>query len=147
LLHIGVNWRSRTVILIGKPTTRIEVIAEPHTIRVPDVLGSGVRNAEGLHQLIRQAPYAPEYRFDVRPVDFVRPYGVLALLAAARQLAMTCGQPVRVAGMSEQLRLYLERMDLFKVCGEWMVPEVILQQEGWDRNPQKLFGKSGWAAQ
>lgn len=110
--------------------------AEPRTIRVPDVLGGGVRDAEHLHRLIRQVPYAPEYRFDVGGVGFVRPYGVLVLLAAARRLAMTCGEPVRMAGMSEQLRLYLDRMDLFEICGEWMVPEGDLGRGGWERNPQ-----------
>jgi hypothetical protein len=71
----------------------------------------------------------------MRQVGFVKPYGVVALLLAARRLVGLSGQRVELANVDRQVRSYLERMDLFEVGGDWVAPAEVLD-ESWDRNPQ-----------
>jgi len=102
---------------------------------VPDGLGGGVGNVEALHTLVDGRRPAERFVLDMRRVDFVKPYGVVALLLAARRLVGLSGRRVELANVDRQVRSYLERMNLFEVCGDWVSPAEVLE-ESWDRNPQ-----------
>lgn len=104
-------------------------------ITVPDSLGGGVGDVEALHALVARREPAQEFVLDMGRVGFVKPYGVVALLLAARRLAAFSGRRVKLANLPRQVHFYLERMDLFDVGGDWLTP-ARSPDEGWDRNPQ-----------
>lgn len=104
-------------------------------ITVPDSLGGSVGDVETLHTLVEGRKLAERFVLDLGRVGFVKPYGVVALLLTARRLAVISGRRVELANMGRQVHSYLERMDLFDVGGDWLVPARGLD-EGWDRNPQ-----------
>lgn len=92
-------------------------------------------DVETLHTLVEGRKLAERFVLDLGRVGFVKPYGVVALLLTARRLAVISGRRVELANMGRQVHSYLERMDLFDVGGDWLVPARGLD-EGWDRNPQ-----------
>ena len=108
---------------------------QSEVLQVPNVLGSDTQAAEQLYAIVERAKTATRYALDMRAVTFVRPYGVIALLAAARVLSARSDQPVRLDNLSDQTHLYLHRMDLFDVGYDWLRPASSLD-ERWARNPQ-----------
>ncbi len=90
--------------------------------------------AEAFYGLLRSAPDADSYSFDMGAVEFLQPYGVMALLTAARLLAVRVGKPVILDRLDPSVQLYLDRMDAFDVASEWLRPTSTLG-ESWDRNP------------
>jgi anti-sigma regulatory factor (Ser/Thr protein kinase) len=106
-------------------------------LTVPDALGGGVGDVEALHSLVDGCRPAERFVLDVRRVGFVKPYGVVALLLAARRLASLSGRRVELANVGRQVHSYFESMDLFEVGGDWIAPAEV-PEEGWDRNPQTL---------
>lgn len=111
--------------------------ADAVTLTVPDALSGGVGDVEALHSLVDNCRPAERYVLDMRRVGFIKPYGVVALLLAARRLAGLSGRRVELTNVNRQVHSYLERMDLFEVGGDWIAPAEALD-EGWDRNPQTL---------
>jgi hypothetical protein len=92
-------------------------------------------DVDALHALADRREPAEGFVLDMGRVSFVKPHGIVALLLTARRLAAISGRRVELANMGGQLHSYLERMDVFEVGGDWLVPARDLD-EGWDRNPQ-----------
>jgi hypothetical protein len=111
------------------------VSREVDIITVPDSLGGAVGDVEALHTLVEGRKPAERFVMDMGRVGFVKPYGVVALLLAARRLADISGRRVELVNVGRQVHAYLERMDLFEVGADWVAPAEGLD-EGWDRNPQ-----------
>lgn len=129
------NWAMPTSQVVPRRYRNTVVNLDVVTLTVPDALGGGVGDVEALHALADRAPLADRFVLDMRRVGFVKPYGVVALLLAVRRLVELSGRRVTLANIGRQVYSYLERMDLFEVGGDWLVPARGLG-EGWDRNPQ-----------
>ena len=67
-------------------------MASESTILIPNVL-TEITAVEEFYVSVEQAPPADLYVFDMSTVTFVKPYGVIALLSAARHLAGLSGHP------------------------------------------------------
>ena len=72
-------------------------------LRVPNVLGRNSQAVERFYSIIESALPADQYTLDVGTMSFVKPYGVIALIIAARCLSGRSGQPVVVRRGSETL--------------------------------------------
>lgn len=108
-------------------------MTEPRTtILVPHALAS-IDSVEAVYSYIRAQVAASAYALDMSRVDFVTPYGVIAVVLAARLLAERSKQPVVFTSVQPQVLQYLERIDVFKVGHEWLVPPPQLS-ERWLRN-------------
>jgi len=106
------------------------------TILVPNVL-TEITALETFYACIEQAPSADQYVFDMSTVGFVKPYGVIALISAARHLSGLSGQPVRVKNLAKDVHAYLDRINLFDVGGAWLQSADTLDEK-WSRNPQTV---------
>jgi len=111
-------------------------MASKSTILVPNILTATVA-IERFYASVEQAPPADQYVFDMSGVTFVKPYGVIALLSAARHLAGLSGHLVRVENLDGHVHAYLDRIDLFDVGDNWLQPADTLD-ERWLRNPQTV---------
>lgn len=107
------------------------------TISVPDVLRNNVQAIETFYAMVEATPPAHRYVLDMRAVGFVKPYGVIALVTAARRLSQLSGRPVRLDNLDGKVHAYLHRMNLFDVGSDWLQPAQALDEE-WARNPQTL---------
>jgi len=110
------------------------ILMGTEVLEVPNVLGGDTQDAEQLFSVVERARAATHYALDMRAVSFVRPYGVIALIAAARLLSARSGHPVRLDNLADQVHPYLHRMDLFDVGCDWLRPASSLD-ERWARNP------------
>jgi len=106
------------------------------TIQVPSVLAD-IEAAERFYATIARAPLADQYMLDMNSVGFVKPYGVIALVTAARHLSGLSGHPVRLENLAGDIQAYLDRIDLFDVGSDWLRPSASLDEE-WSRNPQTV---------
>lgn len=104
------------------------------TIVVPDALRSNPRETEQLYRRIANADPAMRYVLDMRAVDFIAPYGVVALVTGARRLHSQSGYRVRIDALTPAVHSYLHRIDLFAVARQWLYCTEE-QQETWSRNP------------
>ena len=57
---------------------------------------------------------------DLSVVSFVPPEGILALVSAARLWYLVTGYPIHLHNLRPDVHRYLERMDLFSQCGNWI---------------------------
>lgn len=119
------------------------VSREVDIITVPDSLGGGVGDVETLHALVDRLEPAEGFVLVIGRVGFVKPYGVVALLLAARRLVALCGRRVELANLGRQVHSYLERMDLFEVGGSWLAPTRGLD-DGGTGTPQRPTFSSSW---
>lgn len=101
-------------------------------IKVPDILGKDGHEIENFYNRISQPLPDRQYVLDLNQVNFIRPYGVIALVIAGRNLSKTSGRKVIVQNISMQVYQYLERMNLFDVGSDWLQPTGILK-ERWNR--------------
>lgn len=90
------------------------------TLRVPDVLNGIAPHGEGVYTLVTDAPLADQYVLDMGAIGFVRPYGVVALVSAARCLSKRSGRAVCLSNIPSEVHSYLHRMNLFQVGGAWL---------------------------
>ncbi len=104
-------------------------------ILVPSGLRTTIEDIERFYEHVAEAPLAGRYILDMRLVDFAQPYGALALLSAARYLAVRSGNQVQLTHLDDQVSLYLHRMDLFKVGEPWLEPRSD-PDDPWTRNPR-----------
>ncbi|GIK40333.1 MAG: hypothetical protein BroJett011_41660 [Chloroflexota bacterium] len=105
-----------------------------HAILIRD-LNSGLHRLDAFYQQITQAPSAVRYSLDLKQINFLQSYDLLALTAGVRYLYQQCHLPVRLTNLNERTLLYLERMDFFLTCKEWIELAVDLPENKWDRNP------------
>jgi anti-sigma regulatory factor (Ser/Thr protein kinase) len=104
-------------------------------IPVPNTLGSGVEDVETFYAHIEAAPLSKQYILDMVKVAFMKPYGVVAIISAARHLSYLSGKPIRLKNLNTQLHQYLERMDVFRVGRNWLQQLGPLDEE-WARSTQ-----------
>ncbi|MFZ4814516.1 MAG: ATP-binding protein [Phototrophicaceae bacterium] len=84
-------------------------------ISIPDVLGDDPITAETFFQ---QAAAHPQCPLDMAAVRFVRPYGVMAIVCAARAHYQHVGVPLHLVNLSQPIHQYLERADVLMRVGE-----------------------------
>src|ERR1700694_2743665 len=109
--------------------------AQIRTLLVPNVLGGTIDEAETVSCLADAVPPVNQYIFDMQPVEFVNPYGVLVLVITARSLSRRSCSPVQLENLHQQVHLYLQRMNVFDVGYDWLRPCGTLE-ERWAHNPQ-----------
>jgi hypothetical protein len=60
------------------------MIPQVWRLLVPNILDATVDEVEKLYSLVDTVPSADQYVFDMHPVDFINPYGLLALVTVVR---------------------------------------------------------------
>lgn len=98
-------------------------------------LNNGLHRLDAFYQEIMQAPSAVRYSLDLRQINFLQSYDLLALTVGGRYLYQQCHQPVKLTNLNERTLLFLERMDFFLSCKEWIELDTNLPENRWDRNP------------
>lgn len=91
-------------------------------VAIPNTLSNGAPGVERLYGLIAAMPPASRYVFDMQEVSFIEPCGVMALLTAARYCTDASGKRVILINIKEDVYLYLDRMNLFTLAGQWLTP-------------------------
>ncbi|MDP9311750.1 MAG: ATP-binding protein [Chloroflexota bacterium] len=105
--------------------------SDERMIVIPRSLTS-IESIETLYHLVQTQPAASAYAFDMTHVPFIKPYGVVGLVAAARLLTARSGRPVQVLSLDAQVHQYLHRMDVFEGANEWLSPPPFSGAE-WSR--------------
>ncbi len=108
-------------------------MASQSTILVPNAL-TDIAAVETFYVSVQHPPVADQYVLDMSAVEFVKPYGVIALISTARHLAELSGHPVCVKNLAEDVHAYLDRVDLFKIARPWLRSCTDIG-EPWSRNP------------
>lgn len=82
-------------------------------------------DAEELFQRIRTLPLKPQLalHLDLSRVTFICPAGIAALISAARLWHGLTKQKLCLARMQPQIHKYLDRIDLFSVCGAFIAAD------------------------
>jgi hypothetical protein len=78
---------------------------------------------------------------DLSPMSFISTDVVMALITGARLWHHMTAQPTMLDGIQPEVHRYLERMDVFSICGEWIWQANPLDPaECWSRSdsPRKL---------
>ena len=93
-----------------------------HTIIIEneDILGGSVTDVEPFYTQVAQAPPARQYSLDMTAVSFVRSYGAMALINAARQLWQRSGAPLLLTNLRSEIHSYLHFIRLFELGGDFM---------------------------
>ncbi|GJD19904.1 hypothetical protein RIVM261_048600 [Rivularia sp. IAM M-261] len=104
-----------------------------YTLAVPNVFGANVEDVEKFYCLVTKAPKTDQYIFDMGIVAFINPYGAIALVLAARYLCSISKRPVKLKKLHNNLYLYLKRMNIFNISGDWLQP-IDAFDEDWSRN-------------
>ena len=105
---------------------------------VPNLLNHGVDEVEQFYAALDVLPPAAQYGFDLSQIDFIRPYGVIALMTAIRRLAAQSERPVLLLNLSDQVYFYLHRMDFFQIGAQWCRPDRIVASGEWSRDPATM---------
>lgn len=102
-------------------------------ITLPGYLGVGEIYGEKVIEKIVGAGIDDHYQLDMAENEFLRPYGVVTLVCMVRHLSHVSKQKVRIVNLKDKPLHYLDRMDFFDVCREWIdVGGLVL--EPWSRN-------------
>ena len=101
-------------------------------ISVPNILGDHSKNAEGLYNALENSH---AHALDMSQVSFIRPYGVIALICAARCHYAEHSTPFILHNLQKRVHQYLERVDLFKVMPHIITPETALK-DTFDRTQE-----------
>ena len=100
---------------------------------------NGVRTIERFFQDVAEAlatcsPLQPLI-LDLAFVTFIPPEGIIALTTVARLWHSTTGRRVRLVNLRTEVHGYLERMDVFERCAEWLEEEhELADEERYDRS-------------
>lgn len=105
------------------------------SLTVPNVLGKNTEAIEEFYLLVGNPTPTNRYTFDMSGINFAKPYGVVALVIAARRLSILSNRPVYLENIPEQVHLYLNRMNLFQIGSDWLRPATTLNEE-WSRSSQ-----------
>ena len=105
---------------------------------VPNLFNHGVDEVEQFYRLLDAVPRTSQVVFDLGQIDFIRPYGLVALTTAIRHLAAQTRKPVLLLNLSDQVYLYLHRMDFFQISANWCKPDKIVASGGWSRDPATM---------
>lgn len=88
---------------------------------------------EAFYQDVLAQPPAVSYIFDMKHINFITPYGVIALVLTARTLSARSGTSVILTRLNDSVHHYLQRMDVFDVGRGWLYPDSTIDQ-AWYRN-------------
>jgi hypothetical protein len=102
-------------------------------ITLPNVLGGNVLRVEQLHTALSRVPTAKQYILDAKRINFIRPYGVVTLFLATRQLAAQSEHPIQLKNISPEVHSYLQRMDFFSASQTWLKASDALE-DSWLRS-------------
>ncbi len=102
-------------------------------IRVPNALGDKGEDAEAFYAAALRSRSGT---LDLSDVTFIRPYGIVALVCAARMHTAQTDEPLRLCHLQSRVHQYLERIDLFRVAGDYLRADAPLS-ETWDRSQPK----------
>lgn len=97
--------------------------------------GRDTNDIDDLYCLLSNLKPEP-YALDLASVSFLKPPGVMALLLAVRQIEEKTGHPVSILNLDNELKSYLERVNLFDVAQQWLELDKIFPETRWDRNPE-----------
>ncbi|MCL4299575.1 MAG: hypothetical protein KJ077_27815 [Anaerolineae bacterium] len=89
-------------------------------IQDANILGGTVNDVELLYAQLEQTAPADQYILDMLTVNFVRPYGVIALICVARRLAALCNKPVLLKNLLADVHSYLHFMKLFEIGADFI---------------------------
>lgn len=93
-------------------------------IKIPiqdaNTLGGTVNDVELLYAQLEQIPPTDQYILDMSAVNFARPYGVIALICAARRLASRANKPVLLENLLPAVHSYLHFMKLFDIGADFI---------------------------
>ncbi len=102
---------------------------------------TNLADSTALEHLFSQVQLALEHDLggdliiDLACVAFIRPDGLMALVAAAREWHRCTGRLTRLVKIPRMVHRYLERIDLFTKCAAWLEAEVELAPaERWERS-------------
>jgi hypothetical protein len=110
-----------------------EIMFEIASLLIPNVLNGGIEDVEVFYGVLDTRPSAEQYAFDMGQIDFIRPYGLVALMIGVRRLASITGRLVRLENVGDQVYLYLHRMDFFSAGSDWVLcPRTF--EVGWERD-------------
>lgn len=104
-------------------------------VQVPNVLGQDIRNVETFFRLLPSTPLQTDCYFDMGLVEWLKPYGIIGLVLAARHLQSSSHHKVYLRNLGGEVHSYLDRMNVLGTEQEWLTVEGSLD-EFWFRNPQ-----------
>lgn len=88
-------------------------------VAVPaDALSDHVIEAEAFYRTAAGLYRTEAGALDMRAVDFIRPYGVIALVMTARAFHERTGNRLVLLNLRQSVHQYLERVDLFRQMGD-----------------------------
>jgi len=102
-------------------------------VTLPNVLGGDVLPVEQFYAALAEVPKAKQYILDAKHISFVKPYGIIALLLATRQLAAHSEYPLQLKNIPSNIHSYLQRMNFFNVSHNWLTTPDTLE-ESWARS-------------
>src|SRR5262245_51400491 len=79
-----------------------------------------------LHALREQT--RGDVELDMSFISFLRPDGILAIVTAARLWHRWTQGHFILTNLQSEVHKYLERIDLFTICGEWLITSQVLQE-------------------
>lgn len=92
---------------------------------------------DGLHEAFTSS-YS-QLTVNLARVAFVRPEGVIALVTASRLWHKWTGNGIVLVKMQSQVHRYLERIDLFSGCADWLAQDHELPvMDRWDRRSESV---------
>lgn len=92
-------------------------------VLIPNVLGDHAVDVEDFYRLTVDAD-----TLDMGAVRFIRPYGVTALIAVARAYHAKHDQPLMLVNVPLRVHQYLERVDLFRLMGQYIQTDSTLTE-------------------
>ena len=100
----------------------------------------GSEQAEDLyHQLhnVLGRNHPGQLQIDMSSVSFVRPSGVMALVIAAKTWQEQTGRQTVLIQVQTQVHAYLDRVDLFSTCGEFIeTDDELAPAQRYSRSPE-----------
>src|SRR5438309_790051 len=90
------------------------------TLRVPDTLAGGSEKLEVLFERLQSIKCDRQLVLDFSGVHWIRPSGLIALVIFVRMACQQTGRRIRLVGCRPDILAYLERVDCFSRCAEWL---------------------------
>lgn len=116
----------------------------PLVIVVPDALSGSTQELESLFSSLQQVKAGHSVELDMSRVSFIYPYGLIGLMLFAQLANEKSKQSVCVRGCKPEIFAYLERVNFFSACADYlfttdtMHPEYELSRSNASRNLLEL---------
>ncbi len=96
------------------------------TLQVPNVLASRSGELESLFELLRLVTPESKLSLDMSHVSWVYPYGLLGLIAFVHLATKRTRSKLSLLGIRDDVCSYLERVDFFTHCREWIQGDLTM---------------------